>query len=98
MGRAQISIRLGTDTKDRLVSLAKYQNKTYCDLIRDKINELINNGVSLEIKGRAKKICTELREPFTYVKNPIGKARAVKERDLREAVAKRIETVFNIGK
>ena len=96
MVRSQISIRLEKETKAKLITLAKYHNKTYAELIRDQINLLILNGVNYEVKQRVKSIVKELKGPFAYVKSPKGLAWAQREREIRATISKKIETVFNL--
>lgn len=64
--------------------------------MREKIDELLLNGVSWDVKQRVKKIVAELRGPFAYVKTPIGKKRARHERKIRDVIAKELEEAFKI--
>ena len=96
MVRSQISIRLENNKATKLKSMAKTMGTNYTDLIRDKIDELLVNGVSQEIKERAIKITKELRGHFAYVKTKKGITRAQKEKKIREQIAQKIEGVFDL--
>jgi len=89
-------LRLETDKADRLFNIADNLNSSASELVRDKIDEIITNGISPELKTRAIKMTEELRGPFMFVKNKIGIGRAEKERAIREALALKIEKCFNL--
>lgn len=78
------------------MELARVKGVKPCDLLRSKIDELLNNDINPEAKARASKILKDLTQPFLYMKTNQGTAGAKKEREIREQMANKIKEGFNI--
>lgn len=96
MSKARFELRIKRAKLERLRNICRHQNVTCSQLIRDKIDELINNGYDIETLDKVKRIVRELREPFAYIKTPQGRTYAKKERMIRQAIADKIEKIFNL--
>lgn len=96
MVRSQISIRIDNGKREQLIRLASCCHKTYADLIRGKIDEILFSNINFRVKQRANKIIEELNQPFAYVKNAQGKKFAQKERKIRDEIIYIIKRGFNL--
>ena len=96
MVKELLNLRIEKEKKERLDSLAKCLGTTTNDLIRQKINVLINNDCDQETKGTVLKLIKELAVPFVFVKNSIGSTHAKKEREIREKIITELKEAFRI--
>lgn len=94
MVKVLLNLRLEREKREALKRIAQQQGIKPTDIIRSKIDEVITNGTSPEVKQRAANIVKELRGSFVYVKNKVGTTRAIRERSIREVLAAKIERAF----
>lgn len=95
MVKQLISLRLETTKLNRLRNIALTNDINYTDLIRDKIDEILN-GHDIEVLEKVIIIVKELREPFIYFKTGQGKKHAIREKEKREKIASIIERAFSL--
>lgn len=96
MAKQLVNLRLEKTVIDGIKEIAKQQKVKPSKLMRNKVNEIIQNDYSTETKMKAKQLVKELRSKFAYVKTKKDIARAKRERESREEQAKRIEAAFNL--
>lgn len=96
MTRNQLSIRLEKVKIERIKSIAQQNGVTYADLIREKIDEIIQNGFNETTINKVQKLIIELRGSFAFVKTKPGLKRAKEERNARDKIATKLENIFNI--
>ena len=97
MVRSQISLRLDKIKRERLIGIAKIRHTTYADLIREKVDEILMNGNTEDLKEKVKRIIKEINTPFFFFKTQRGKQYAKAERQRREVIAQKMERLFNIN-
>ena len=96
MAKTRLQFRIDKGKKEALLSICKVEGIKVSEKLNKCINEIINyesNGIA---KDRIKKVIRELKEPFVFVRSKTGIDRAKREREIREAVTKKLTEAFKI--
>lgn len=96
MAKQRFNVRVNKEKLKRLSNIARDNNTNSSELVRSKIDELLNGDFDITVKNRVKKIIKDLNEPFVYAKSQTGIKRAVKERAIRQRIIKELKKAFKL--
>lgn len=93
-----ITFRLEKKQYEDIKTKAVCTGKTHTEIIRQAIDEVLVIGYDLTTKEEAIKTVKWLRGRIKYLRTKDGLQQALKEKEARERIAKRIIKVFELEK
>lgn len=93
MAKEILYFRIDKIKIERLRNVAKLRNTSYSKLLREKVDEILNNNIDENTKSRIKAIIWELEQPFVFIKTKTGKKFADKEREIRKKIIDKLKNL-----